>query len=127
MSPRFDSGSAPAEFVMVGALLVALTLGVIHLSFAIHVRHVLHASAWEGARHASYFGGTVASGVNLTETLIAQALGPRYDVTVRGRPLMVAGQPGVEVRVNAPLPALGLWSIGGEFDVSAAVPREIPG
>jgi hypothetical protein len=132
VSPRFrqlalSRGSAAAEFVMVGALLVALGLGVIHATLIVHVRHVLQASAWEGARVASYWGSTPADGARFTRSLIEAGLQPSYARDIEVREVDVAGRPGVEVRVRAPLPALGLWSLGGEIRVEAAVPREIPG
>ena len=47
-------GNAPAEFVLVGALLIALSIATLHISLIVHVHSVPQASAWEGARHASY-------------------------------------------------------------------------
>ena len=44
-----DRGSAPVEFVMVAALLTALTLGVIQLGIVTYVRNVVHDAAVEGA------------------------------------------------------------------------------
>jgi Flp pilus assembly protein TadG len=128
--PRFDArdrGNAPAEFVLVGALLVALTIAVLQLSLIVHVRLVLQASAWEGARHASYYNTTLSDGLALTRHLIRQGVGERYSENVTALSTTVAGRPGVELRVEAPFPALGLWSPAGELSVKAAVPYEIPG
>lgn len=128
MSPRFDPrrGNAPAEFVLVSALLVALVLALLHISLVIHVRHVLQASAWEGARWASYYGNTPSEGAELARELIAQSLSPNYAQGVKAVSADVAGQPGVLVTVTAPVPTLGLWSLGGELRVQAAIPREDP-
>ena len=130
MSPRSKTGqrgSAPAEFVMVAGLLVALSLAVIQLSLIVHVRQVLTSSAWEGARHASYYNTTLSEGRALTRQLIIEGLGSRYADNVSARTIIVAGQPGAEVVVEAAFPALGLWSPGGLLRVRAAVPYEIPG
>ena len=129
MLRRFDAdrGNAPAEFVLVGTLLVALALAVIHVALVIHVRHVLHASAWEGARYASYYGTEPGEGRTLTIDLINQALSPSYSTDVTISEASVGGEPGVSVRVRAPIPTLGLWSLGGDMSVEASVPLERPG
>ena len=129
MSRRFDSrrGNAPAEFVLVGALLVALALAVIHAALVIHVRHILHASAWEGARYASYYGTEPGDGRALTIDLINRALSRSYSTDVSISEATVGGEPGVSVRVRAPIPTVGLWSLGGDMSVEASVPLERPG
>jgi len=129
VSRRFDSrrGNAPAEFVLVGALLVALALAVIHAALVIHVRHILHASAWEGARYASYYGTTLGDGQALTIRLINEALSESYSLDVSVTEASVAGAPGVHVHVRAPVPTLGLWALGGDLSVEAALPLEQPG
>ncbi|RIJ01598.1 pilus assembly protein, partial [Clavibacter nebraskensis] len=53
---RDDRGSAPAEFVMVGALLVVLALSVVQLALALHVRTTVLDAAAEGARTAALAG-----------------------------------------------------------------------
>ena len=45
---RDDGGSAVAEFVMVGALLTVLTLSVIQLGLALHIRNTVLDAASEG-------------------------------------------------------------------------------
>jgi len=129
VSPRSEGvrGNAPAEFVLVGTLLTALALGVIHVALVIHVRHILHASAWEGARYASYYGTTFAEGRALTVDLISEALSDSYAQAVSVRSSNVGNQPAVTVQVRAPIPTVGLWSLGGEMSVQAAVPLEAPG
>ena len=129
MSRRSDSerGSAAAEFVLVSALLVALALALVHVSLVIHVRHVLQASAWEGARWASYYGNTPADGARLTQDLITEGLSAGYASDVRVQTTSMGGRPGVQISVVAPVPSVGLWSPGGELRVRAALPRETPG
>ncbi|HAM26986.1 MAG TPA: pilus assembly protein, partial [Microbacteriaceae bacterium] len=50
---RRDDGSAVAEFAMVGALLTVLTLSVIQLGLALHIRNTVLDAAAEGARFAA--------------------------------------------------------------------------
>src|SRR6476469_4126369 len=47
---RDDSCSATADFVMVGALLTVLTLSVMQLGLALHIRNTVTDAASEGAR-----------------------------------------------------------------------------
>ena len=124
---QLQRGSAPAEFVLVAGLLVAMSLGVLQLALISHVRQVLTSSAWEGARHASYYNTALAEGSALTRQLITQGLGPAYAESVTIRSVEVGGRPGAEVSVETPFPAFGLWSPGGLLRVRAAVPYEIPG
>jgi Flp pilus assembly protein TadG len=119
-------GNAPVEFVLVGALLTAVVLGLMQLSTVVHVRHTLIASAQEGARWASYHDTGTAEGVALTKRLISAGLSPAYAGEVTVSPVSVAGRPGVRVSVTAPLPAIGLWSAGGAIRVWADAPLERP-
>ena len=107
--------------------MVALALGVMHVALVIHIRHILHASAWEGARYASYYGTTLQSGRALTIDLINQALSESYSSDVSVSATNVGGEPGVQIQVRAPIPTFGLWSPGGDMSVQAAVPFESPG
>ncbi|BDZ44332.1 TadE/TadG family type IV pilus assembly protein [Naasia aerilata] len=43
-----DEGSAPVEFVLVGALLTLLVLSVLQLGLALHVRNTVTDAAAEG-------------------------------------------------------------------------------
>jgi Flp pilus assembly protein TadG len=121
-----DRGSAPAEFVLVSALLVALVLAIIHVSLVAHTRTILQASAWEGARYASYYDTNDHDGAMLTERLIREALGDGHEATLSVRHVDVAGQAGVSVTVESLVPQVGLWSPGGQIVVEAAVPYEQP-
>src|SRR6187402_2071550 len=91
-----DRGSAPAEFAMVGALLTILTLSVIQLGLALHIRNTVLDAASEGARFGALGDNTLADGVVRTQDLITTALGPGYarDVTAtsgsfRGHPAAI--------------------------------------
>lgn len=119
-----ERGSAPAEFVLVGALLVLLVLSVLQLGLALHVRNTVADAASEGARHAALGGGTLESGAERTRELIATALGSAYAVEVGARQTSVAGMPIAEVAVIAPLPVLGLVGIERAVEVTGHAPLE---
>lgn len=130
MSPRSNTltqrGSAPAEFVLVSVLLVALALAIIHVSLVAHTRAILQASAWEGARYASYFATADSEGVALTDSLIRQALGDNSAHSISVNHTEVGGQPGLTITVESGIPHTGLWSFGAAIDVSASVAYEQP-
>jgi len=115
---REDRGSAPAEFVMVGALLTVLTLSVLQLGFALHIRNTVLDAASEGARYAALADNTAVDGIGRTRDLITTAIGAGYarDVTaVSGSRL---GHPSAIVTVRTPLPLIGLIGIDGGLEVS---------
>ena len=128
MSRRFslDRGSAPAEFVLVSAEFVALVLGIIHVSLVAHTRTILQASAWEGARYASYYDTSDSEGAALTQRLIREALGSDHRASLSVRHVDIAGQEGVSFTLESSVPAIGLWSPSREIVVEAAVPYEQP-
>jgi Flp pilus assembly protein TadG len=124
---RDDRGSAPAEFVMVGALLTVLTLSVLQLGFALHIRNTVLDAASEGARYAALADNTVSDGAGRTRDLITTAIGGGYarDVSaVAGEHL---GQPAAIVTVRTPLPLIGLLGIDGGLEVSGHAALETLG
>ena len=103
-----EAGSVVAEFVMVTALLTALTLAVLQLALALHIRNTVQDAAAEGARYAALADSGLDRGVERSRELITAVLGPAYAEEVSAHYTEVAGQPGVRVRVVAPLPLFGL-------------------
>jgi Flp pilus assembly protein TadG len=103
-----DDGSAVAEFVMVVALLTLLTLSVMQLALALHIRNTVLDAAAEGARYAALAGNTPVDGSLRTRDLISTALGSRFGSDVSASIDTVSGVPSVAVRVRAPLPVFGL-------------------
>ncbi|SMG34975.1 TadE family protein [Agreia pratensis] len=104
---RRDDGSAAVEFVLVGVLLTALTLGVIQLAFALHVRNTLLDAAAEGARFAALAGNSPEDGAERTRQLISTAVGADYAAGVSAGYTEYLGVPATEVTVSAPLPLAG--------------------
>ena len=115
---RDDTGSAVVEFTLVGVLLTILTLAVIQLGLALHVRNTVLDAAAEGARFAALADNGPADGVVRTRELITEAIGADYaaDVTVAGGEWM--GHPAVTVTVRTTLPVIGLLGVGGGLEVS---------
>ncbi|MDM4764111.1 TadE/TadG family type IV pilus assembly protein [Galbitalea sp. SE-J8] len=120
-----DAGSAPAEFVMVAGLLVVLTLGVLQLGLALHVRNTVIDAAAEGARYGALAGNTIADGAARTRDLIGTALGPDYARDVTATRTDESGIPVAEVTVRTPLPLLGLIGIGDGLEVSGHAAVEV--
>lgn len=113
-----ERGSAVAEFVMVGAILTVLTVSVLQLALALHVRNTVLDAASEGARFAALADNGPADGVARCRTLIALAIGGDYarDVTVSSGEWL--GHPAVTVTVRTTLPVIGLIGIEGAVEVS---------
>lgn len=119
-----ERGSAPVEFIMVAALLTALTLGVIQLGVATYVRNVVHDAAVEGAYHGALADASPAAGAQRTRELISRAIGPAYGTDVATRVTVAGGREVIEVTVRASIPLVGLWPSGLTTEVSAHAPIE---
>lgn len=120
---REDSGSAVAEFVMVGALLTVLTLSVIQLGLALLIRNTVLDAASEGARFAALADNGLADGVERATQLVTVALGPTYAQDVEAAYGSYLGHPATVVTIRTPLPLIGLVGIdhGLEVEGHAAV------
>lgn len=70
-----DRGSAPAESVMVAALLTVLTLSVLQLGLALHIRNTIQDAASEGARYAALADSSLDAAVQRSRDLIWMAIG----------------------------------------------------
>jgi Flp pilus assembly pilin Flp len=121
---RDESGSAPAEFAMVGALLTVLTLSVLQLGLALHIRNTVQDAAAEGARYGALADHTPADGILRTRQLIGLAIGDDYpqNVTVNGGSWM--GHPAVTITVRTRLPLFGLIGIDTALEVSGHAATE---
>jgi Flp pilus assembly protein TadG len=115
---RDDRGSAAAEFVMVGALLTVVTLAVMQLGLALHVRNTVLDAASEGARFAALADNTLDDGVHRTRDLIESALGPSYARDISASYGAYRGQPATVMSVQTPLPLIGLFGIDNGLAVT---------
>jgi Flp pilus assembly protein TadG len=113
-----DRGSAPAEFVMVGTLLTVLTLSVVQLGLALHVRNTVLDSASEGARFAALADNRLDDGVARTRELITVAIGAGYARDVTASYGSYLGHPAAIVTVRAPLPVFGLIGFDRGLEVT---------
>jgi len=102
---------------MVGALLTVLTLSVLQLGLALHIRNTVSDAASEGARFAALADNELIDGVRRTEELISSALGEGYATDVRAEYGSYLGHPASIVTVRTPLPLIGLVGIDGGLEV----------
>lgn len=112
-----ERGSAPAEFALVSGLLAVLTLSVLQLGLALHVRNTALDAAAEGARVAALADSGLGEGEQRTRDLLRTALSPGYAREVTSGYRDVSGTPTVEVTVVVPLPLLGLVGIERGLEV----------
>ncbi|MET4781763.1 TadE/TadG family type IV pilus assembly protein [Glaciihabitans sp. UYNi722] len=115
---RRDDGSAAAEFVMVGALLTVLTLSVLQLGLALHIRNTVLDAASEGARFAALADNGLGDGVGRAQDLITVTLGSGYASDVTAAYGSYLGHPAAIVTVRTPLPLIGLVGIDGGLEVA---------
>ncbi len=119
-----DRGSSPVDFVLVGALLTALTLAVLQLGFAVYVRNVVHDAAVEGAHYAALADTTLDDGAERTRLAISRAVGDAFtgDIVVSQSDRL--GHPTAVVTVRTTLPLIGLLGISHGLEVQADEPLE---
>ena len=122
---RDETGSAGVEFTLVGVLLTMLTLAVIQLGLALHVRNTVLDAAAEGARFAALADNGPADGVARTEQLITEAIGADYATDVRVGAGSWMGHPAVTITVRTTLPVIGLIGVGGGLEVSGHAAIEV--
>ena len=113
-----ERGSAVAEFAMVGAILTVLTVSVLQLALALHVRNTVLDAASEGARFAALADNNPTDGVARCRTLITLAIGADYARDVSVSTGSWRGDPAVTVTVRTTLPVIGLLGFAGAVEVS---------
>ena len=121
---RMERGAAVVDFVLVLAVLVPLFLGVLQVGLVLHVRNTLTAAASEGARYAATVNGSPSAGAARTRSQIRGAVADRFAQRVTARQVSIEGVPGVEVRVSAEVPPLGLWGPAVSLVVSGHAVEE---
>jgi hypothetical protein len=122
---RGDSGSAVVDFVLVGALLTLVFVGVVQLAVVLHVRNTLVDCASEGARFGALADRTPADGAARTRELIGLSLSPRYADDVTATTTSVDGVAVVQVRVRSPLPVIGLLGPSRGLDLTGHGVQEV--
>lgn len=119
-----ERGSAPVEFVLVGALLTLVMVSVLQVALALHVRSTLIDAAAEGARHAALADSSLAAGVERSRDLISTAVGQSYAGDITAGFGSYDGHPVVVVTVRSPLPLLGLAGLDRGLEVSGRAALE---
>jgi Flp pilus assembly protein TadG len=119
-----DGGSSPVEFVLVGALLTLLTLGVLQFGLAVYVRNVVHDAAVEGAHHAALADTSLQDGAERTREIVTRTVGAEYAAEVDVAETAALGQPAVRVSVRSMLPLVGLLGVPRLLEVTAHAPVE---
>jgi Flp pilus assembly protein TadG len=112
------------DFVLVGALLTALTLAVLQLGFAVYVKNVVHDAAVEGAHYAALADTTLDDGAERTRLSIIRGVGDGFagDIAVSQSDRL--GYPTAVVTVRTTLPVIGLLGIPYALEVDAHAPME---
>ncbi|WP_243841927.1 TadE/TadG family type IV pilus assembly protein [Salinibacterium sp. ZJ77] len=119
-----DTGSAPVEFVLVGVLLTFLTLAVLQLALALHIRNTVLDAAAEGARFGALADNEPADAAPRTAELITTALGADYASDIRVGDGEWMGVPAVTVTVRTTLPLAGFLGIDRGLEVTGHAARE---
>ncbi len=119
-----DRGSAPVEFVLVGVLLTLVTLSVLQVAFALHIRTTLIDAAAEGARFAALADSSLPAGIERSRELITAALGESYAQSISGATGASGGHPVVIITVRSPLPLIGMIGIDDTLEVSGRAALE---
>jgi len=121
---RDDSGSSAVEFVLVGILLTALTLGVLQLALVVYLRNLTHDAAVEGAYHAALADVAVSAGADRAVSVIERTVGEGFVASADARIDGSGSSEAVVVTVVATLPILGIWGVPEGWEVTAHAPRE---
>ena len=119
-----DRGSAPVEFVLVGVLLTLVTLSVLQVAFALHIRTTLIDAAAEGARFAALADSSLPAGIERSRELITAALGESYAQSISAGTGAYGGHPVVIITVRSPLPLIGMIGIDDTLEVSGRAALE---
>jgi Flp pilus assembly protein TadG len=120
-----DRGAAVVDFVLVVVVVVPLVVGLLQLGLVLHVRNTLTAAASEGARYAATVDRSPEAGAERTRSQIGDAVAGRFARQVSARSVTIDGVAGVEVRVRAEVPPLGLWGPAVRLDVAGHAVEEV--
>ncbi|RNI21203.1 pilus assembly protein [Flexivirga caeni] len=113
-----ETGSAVAEFALVGALVVILFLAAFQVGFSLYVRNTLIEHAAEGARYGARADATPGMGAERAAELIRTSLSGRYAGHVSASVESEGGAQVVKVTVRAPLPVVGPFGPSQALTVS---------
>ncbi|MCF8547214.1 MAG: pilus assembly protein [Microbacteriaceae bacterium] len=126
MTRGLERGSAPVEFALVGVLLVAVALTVLHIAFVVHIRAVAIDSAIAGAAHAALADTADSEGVARATELVTSGITASLVRSVSVASGEVAGHAIVSVTIRLAVPAIGPWLTIAETEVTGRAFREAP-
>lgn len=106
--------------------MTVLFVAVLQLTIVLHVRNTLVDSASEGARYGALAGHDPGDAAERSRVLIAQSLSSAYAQGVSATRTTLDGLEVVEVRVEAPLPLVGLVGPAGSLTVHGHALVEVP-
>lgn len=106
-----DTGSAIVEFVLVGPLVVAIALAIVHVCIAAYVRSTFASAAIQGARAAALAGSDPAAAVERVRSVLDTGIGPGIIDDVSVSRTALEGAPVIAVRIDGQVP--GLSFLGG--------------
>lgn len=113
-----DRGSAPAEALLVGALIGLLVLGVLQFALAVYVRNTAIDAAGAGARYGGLVGNSADDGVRRTEEVLRGQLGSGFRPEVTARSTELDGTTALAVTVRADLPIVGFLGPTAALEVT---------
>lgn len=113
-----ETGSAAAEFALVGALVVLFFLAAFQVGFGLYVRNTLIENAAEGARFGARADATPSMGADRAADLIRASLADKYASHVTATVESEGGARVVKVTVRAPLPIIGPFGPSQSLTVS---------
>ncbi len=114
-----DRGSAIAEFVMVGSLVILLGMSIIQLGLVLYTRNLVISAAAEGARAGARADASPADAVARTRSILTDSLSAAYaqDVTA-AKVRQPDGVVVVQVTVEAPVPVIALIGPAGTMTLT---------
>lgn len=113
-----ERGNAPAEFVMVSAMVLMLFLGVLQIAFAMFTKNVVQDAASQGARYGAMLDRTPGDGAERAYELIYGVLPDSYSATVTSSVTQWQGVEAVQITVIAPIPTIGPFGLAGNWEVT---------
>lgn len=105
-------------------VLIPLVLGIMQVGFVLHIRNTLTSAASEAARQAATVDGTPADGERRAYALVRDTIGAEYATAIDAEATTLYGYPAIEVRIEASVPALGVFGPSVHLEVEGHAVEE---
>ena len=119
-----ERGSAVVEFTLVGTLLTLLTVAVIQIGIAVHVRNIVHDAAVQAAYEAALADVTPHQVEVVVREVVTSSVGSDLVGAVDASRSDALGVPTIEVRVTAVLPLIVFLGVPDGLEVVGRAPVE---